>query len=85
MNKARLLVLQRLCPSVAEVRKEVIVASLYGSHETSCPCANCKLLIGKLKVLEATLEMYMHPENHTIGSTALLYELYNDMGSFSLE
>ncbi|GJW58516.1 hypothetical protein Tco_0105247 [Tanacetum coccineum] len=44
-------------------------------------CANCKLLIGKLQVLEATLEMYMHPEKHTIDSTALLHELYNDMGN----
>ncbi|GJU48852.1 hypothetical protein Tco_1218407 [Tanacetum coccineum] len=24
-------------------------------------CANCQLLIGKLQVLEATFEMYMHP------------------------
>ncbi|GKB12490.1 hypothetical protein Tco_0846413, partial [Tanacetum coccineum] len=48
-------------------------------------CANCKLLIGKLQVLEATLEMYTHPEKHTIDSTALLHELYNDMGKFSLE
>ncbi|GJV04010.1 hypothetical protein Tco_1337579 [Tanacetum coccineum] len=48
-------------------------------------CANCKLLIGKLKVLEATLEMYMHSENHTIDSTALLHELYNDMGKFILD
>ncbi|GKA43790.1 hypothetical protein Tco_0736514 [Tanacetum coccineum] len=48
-------------------------------------CANCKLLIGKLQVLEAILEMYMHPKKHTIDSTALLHELYNDMGKFSLE
>nr|GFD26104.1 hypothetical protein [Tanacetum cinerariifolium] len=48
-------------------------------------CANCKLLIGKLQVLEATLEMYMHPEKHTIYLNALLHELYNDMGKFSLE
>ncbi|GKE54951.1 hypothetical protein Tco_1490107, partial [Tanacetum coccineum] len=48
-------------------------------------CANCKLLIGKLQVLEATLEMYMHPEKHTVDSTALLHELYNDMGKFSLK
>ncbi|GKF71479.1 hypothetical protein Tco_0207593, partial [Tanacetum coccineum] len=48
-------------------------------------CANCKFLIGKLQVLKATLEMYMHPEKHTIDSTALLYELYNNMRKFSLE
>ncbi|GKB26864.1 hypothetical protein Tco_0866265 [Tanacetum coccineum] len=48
-------------------------------------CENCQLLIGKLQVLEATLEMYMHPEKHTIDSTAILHDLYNDMGKFSLE
>ncbi|GJU30905.1 RNA-directed DNA polymerase, eukaryota [Tanacetum coccineum] len=47
-------------------------------------CANCKLLIGKLQVLEATLEMYMHLEKHTIDSTTLLHELYNDTGKISL-
>ncbi|GJU97573.1 hypothetical protein Tco_1326844 [Tanacetum coccineum] len=48
-------------------------------------CANCQLLIGKLQVLEPTLEMYMHPEKHTIDSTTLPHELYNDMEKFSLE
>ncbi|GKA12022.1 hypothetical protein Tco_0691568, partial [Tanacetum coccineum] len=47
--------------------------------------ANCQLLIGKLQVLEPTLEMYMHPEKHTIDSTILPHELYNDMEKFSLE
>ncbi|GJT58013.1 hypothetical protein Tco_0993067 [Tanacetum coccineum] len=48
-------------------------------------CSNCKLLTGKIKVFEATLEMYMHSENHTLDSTALLHELYNDMRKFGLE
>ncbi|GKB08912.1 hypothetical protein Tco_0837224 [Tanacetum coccineum] len=48
-------------------------------------CSNCKLLIGKIKVLKATLELYMHPENHMLDSTALLHELYNDMRKFGLE
>nr|GEV19143.1 ulp1 protease family, C-terminal catalytic domain-containing protein [Tanacetum cinerariifolium] len=48
-------------------------------------CANCKLLIGKLLVLEATLEMFMHPEKHTIDSNTLLHELYNNIQKFSLE
>ncbi|GJT39614.1 putative reverse transcriptase domain-containing protein [Tanacetum coccineum] len=48
-------------------------------------CANCTLFIEKLQVLEATLEMYMHLEKHTMDSTALLHKLYNDMGKFSLE
>ncbi|GJV28566.1 hypothetical protein Tco_1385014 [Tanacetum coccineum] len=48
-------------------------------------CSNCKHLLGKIKVLEATLEMYMHPEQHTRNSTALLHEVYNDMGNLGLE
>ncbi|GJY97571.1 hypothetical protein Tco_0514481 [Tanacetum coccineum] len=55
-------------------------------------CSNCKFLsenikvfAGKIKVLEATLEIEMHPENHTLDSTALLHELYNEMGKLGLE
>ncbi|GJW59203.1 RNA-directed DNA polymerase, eukaryota, reverse transcriptase zinc-binding domain protein [Tanacetum coccineum] len=48
-------------------------------------CSNCKLLLGKIKVLEATTEMYMHPEQHTLNLTALLHEVYNDMGKLGLE
>ncbi|GKB49239.1 hypothetical protein Tco_0899992 [Tanacetum coccineum] len=44
-------------------------------------CANCTLLVGKLQVLQATLEMYMHPEKYTIDSTTVLHELYNDMAN----
>ncbi|GJS26419.1 hypothetical protein Tco_0487039 [Tanacetum coccineum] len=54
-------------------------------------CSNCKflsenikVLAGKIKVLEATLEIEMHPENHTLDSTALLHELYNEMGKLGL-
>ncbi|GJS93301.1 hypothetical protein Tco_0800269 [Tanacetum coccineum] len=48
-------------------------------------CSNCKVLLGKIKVLEATVEMYMHSEQHTLNSTALLHEVYNDMGKLGLE
>ncbi|GKF91955.1 hypothetical protein Tco_0275656, partial [Tanacetum coccineum] len=48
-------------------------------------CSNCKLLLRKIKVLEATIEMHMHPEQHTRNSTALLHKVYNDMGKFDLE
>ncbi|GJT26024.1 RNA-directed DNA polymerase, eukaryota [Tanacetum coccineum] len=48
-------------------------------------CSNCKHLLGKITVLEATVEMYMHPEQHTLNSTALLHEVYNDMGKLDLE
>ncbi|GJY96479.1 hypothetical protein Tco_0513389 [Tanacetum coccineum] len=42
-------------------------------------CSNCKHLLGKITVLEATVEMYMHPEEHTLNSAALLHEVYNDI------
>nr|GEY23576.1 hypothetical protein [Tanacetum cinerariifolium] len=50
-------------------------------------CRVCKLqaLDWKATDTQATLEMYMHSEKHTIDSTALIHELYNDLGKFSLE
>ncbi|GJU02040.1 hypothetical protein Tco_1112378 [Tanacetum coccineum] len=36
-------------------------------------------------VLEAAVEMHMHPEQHTRNSTALLHEFYNDMDNLGLE
>ncbi|GJT66984.1 hypothetical protein Tco_1018464 [Tanacetum coccineum] len=47
--------------------------------------SNCKLFLRKIKVLEATIDMYMHPKQHTLNSTALLYEVYNDMEKLGLE
>ncbi|GKC19970.1 phospholipase-like protein [Tanacetum coccineum] len=53
-------------------------------------CSNCKFLAekirtleAKIKILEGTLEMERHPENHTLES--ILHELYNDMGKLGLE
>ncbi|GJT38515.1 hypothetical protein Tco_0938380 [Tanacetum coccineum] len=48
-------------------------------------CSNCKHLLDKITVLEATVEMYMHPEQHTVNSAALLHEVYNDKGKLDLE
>ncbi|GJV96023.1 retrotransposon protein, putative, ty1-copia subclass [Tanacetum coccineum] len=48
-------------------------------------CSNCKHLLGKITVLEAIVEMYMHPEQYTLNSTALHHEVYNDMGKLGLE
>ncbi|GKA53219.1 hypothetical protein Tco_0746534 [Tanacetum coccineum] len=48
-------------------------------------CSNCKHLLDKIRVLEATMEMYMHPEQHTVNSATLLHEVYNDMGKLDLE
>ncbi|GKD18816.1 hypothetical protein Tco_1207974 [Tanacetum coccineum] len=48
-------------------------------------CSNCKHLLDKIMVLEATLEMYKNPEQHTLNSAALLHEVYNDMEKLDLE
>ncbi|GKE74491.1 hypothetical protein Tco_1536532 [Tanacetum coccineum] len=47
--------------------------------------SNCKHFLDKITVLKATVEMYMHPEQHTVNSDALLYKVYNDMGNLDLE
>ncbi|GJS40668.1 hypothetical protein Tco_0565711 [Tanacetum coccineum] len=44
-------------------------------------CSNCKHLLDKITVLEATVDMYMHPEQHTVNSAALFHEVYNNMGN----
>ncbi|GKB98848.1 hypothetical protein Tco_0984985 [Tanacetum coccineum] len=48
-------------------------------------CSNCKHLLDKITVLEATVDMYMHPEQHTVNSAALFHEVYNNMGKLDLE
>ncbi|GJV64968.1 hypothetical protein Tco_1475796 [Tanacetum coccineum] len=48
-------------------------------------CSNCKHLLDKITVLKATVEMYMHPEQHTVNSAALLHKVYNDMGKLDLD
>nr|GEW61355.1 hypothetical protein [Tanacetum cinerariifolium] len=48
-------------------------------------CSNCKHLLDKITVLEATVDMYMHPEQHTVNSCTLFHEVYNNMGKLDLE
>nr|GEX96914.1 hypothetical protein [Tanacetum cinerariifolium] len=48
-------------------------------------CSNCKHLLDKITVLEATVDMYMHPEQHTVNSAALFHEVYSNMGNLDLE
>ncbi|GKC62851.1 hypothetical protein Tco_1095449 [Tanacetum coccineum] len=48
-------------------------------------CSNCKHLLGKITVLEATVDMYMYPEQHTVNSATLFHEVYNNMGKLDLE
>nr|GFA19446.1 hypothetical protein [Tanacetum cinerariifolium] len=48
-------------------------------------CSNFKHLLDKITVLEATVEMYKNPEEHTLNSATLLHEVYNDTGKLDLE
>nr|GEV24752.1 ribonuclease H-like domain-containing protein [Tanacetum cinerariifolium] len=48
-------------------------------------CSNCKHLLDKITVLEATVDMYMHPEQHTVNSAALFHDVYSNMGNLDLE
>nr|GEX02681.1 hypothetical protein [Tanacetum cinerariifolium] len=48
-------------------------------------CSNCKHLRGKISVLKATMNMHMHPEQHTVNSAALLHEVLNEMEKHDLE
>ncbi|GJT54826.1 hypothetical protein Tco_0989880 [Tanacetum coccineum] len=48
-------------------------------------CSNCKHLLDKIMVLEATVDMYTHPKQHTVNSAALFHEVYNNMGKLDLE
>ncbi|GJW93653.1 hypothetical protein Tco_0173325 [Tanacetum coccineum] len=48
-------------------------------------CSNCKHLGRKISVLKATMDMHMHPEQHTVNSAALLYEVLNEMEKLDLE
>nr|GEV68210.1 hypothetical protein [Tanacetum cinerariifolium] len=48
-------------------------------------CSNYKHLCGKISVLKATMNMHMHPEQHTVNSAALLYEVLNEMEKLDLE
>ncbi|GJW85428.1 zinc finger, PHD-type containing protein [Tanacetum coccineum] len=48
-------------------------------------CSNCKHLRGKISVLKATMEMHMHPEQHTVNSVALFHEVLNEMEKLDLE
>ncbi|GJW50489.1 hypothetical protein Tco_0091840 [Tanacetum coccineum] len=48
-------------------------------------CSNYKHLLDKITVLEATVDMYMHPEQHTVNTAALFHEVYNNIGKLDLE
>nr|GEV99148.1 hypothetical protein [Tanacetum cinerariifolium] len=47
--------------------------------------SNYKHLLDKIMVLEATVDMYRHPEQHTVNSATLFHEVYNKMRKLDLE
>ncbi|GKD66858.1 hypothetical protein Tco_1308966 [Tanacetum coccineum] len=59
--------------------------SYYPGFSRNVECSNCKHLLDKITALKATVEMYMHPEQHIVNSAALLHEVYNGMGKLDLE
>nr|GEV57384.1 hypothetical protein [Tanacetum cinerariifolium] len=48
-------------------------------------CSNCKHFRGKISALKATMNMHMHPEQHTVNSAALLHEVLNEMEKLDLQ
>nr|GEY57553.1 hypothetical protein [Tanacetum cinerariifolium] len=50
----------------------------YLGSSRNADCSNCKHLRGKISVLKATINMHMHPEQHTVNSAALLHEVLNE-------
>nr|GEW33567.1 hypothetical protein [Tanacetum cinerariifolium] len=48
-------------------------------------CSNCKHLCGKISVVKATMDMHMHPEQHTVNSVAQFHEVLNEMEKLDLE
>nr|GEX87950.1 hypothetical protein [Tanacetum cinerariifolium] len=48
-------------------------------------CLNCKHLREKISVLKATMNMHMHPKQHTVNSAALLHVVLNEMEKLDLE
>nr|GEY80683.1 hypothetical protein [Tanacetum cinerariifolium] len=58
----------------------------YSSRSSkNAECSNCKHLRGKISVLKATMNMHMHPEQHTVSSATLLHEVLNEMEKLDLE
>ncbi|GJW79159.1 hypothetical protein Tco_0140841 [Tanacetum coccineum] len=81
--------LQRLQFILQELQRLQVILQDLPSYSLgslkNAECSNCKLSLGIIKVLEATVEMYMHPEQHALNSTAPLHEVFNDMGKLGLE
>ncbi|GJS85304.1 hypothetical protein Tco_0751845 [Tanacetum coccineum] len=57
----------------------------YPGSSRNAECSNCKHLRGKISVLEETMEMHMHPEQHTVNSAALFHKVLNEMEKLDLE
>nr|GEV81406.1 hypothetical protein [Tanacetum cinerariifolium] len=58
----------------------------YSSRSSrNAECSNCKHLHGKISVLKVTMNMHMHPEQHTVNSAALLHEVLNQCSGENLK
>ncbi|GJT84927.1 hypothetical protein Tco_1066644 [Tanacetum coccineum] len=57
----------------------------YPGSSRNAECSNCKHLLGRISVLKAIVDMHMHPEQHTVNSSALLHEVLNEMEKLDLE
>nr|GEV77535.1 hypothetical protein [Tanacetum cinerariifolium] len=57
----------------------------YPRSSRNAECSNCKHLRGKISVLKTTMDMHMHPKQHTVNSAALLHEVLNEMEKLDLE
>ncbi|GKA70837.1 hypothetical protein Tco_0776976 [Tanacetum coccineum] len=51
----------------------------------SVECSNYKILIMKIKIVEARLAMERHPDDHPCQSAAILHELLNEMENLRVE
>nr|GEZ46817.1 reverse transcriptase domain-containing protein [Tanacetum cinerariifolium] len=77
----------KLCPSNEIEKLEGASTPQSYSLKTlrNAEYSNCKHLLDKITILEATVDMYMHPKQHTVNSAALFHEVYDNMGKLDLE
>ncbi|GJX39137.1 hypothetical protein Tco_0252440 [Tanacetum coccineum] len=59
--------------------------SYSSGSSTNGNCSNCKHLRRKISVFKATMDMHMHPKQHTVNSAALFHEVLNEMEKLDLE
>ncbi|GJV79436.1 hypothetical protein Tco_1515306 [Tanacetum coccineum] len=76
---------QKKCLDLRASATSKLFYGIFKEMQRNVECSNCKHLLDKITVLEAMLEMYKNPKQHTFNSAAQLQEVYNDMGKLDLE